>query len=283
MPRSRRNNDNVISPLELSIIKNWIIFKHKHFQYLLQYLLFFISSFCSIWSKQSKIADFEPKHWIIIFVSPILLTAFTYIKDNPFNKRNLEKLLNHRVIFEITGSGIADIRDVIYKTNTRPKNYIKDSLTRIQHIVELTLKEKQVPTGDISVNFMERKDNKLTIIEFDLQTTRHEYISLDIDPENPKPGGPKAVVTKKIDYVHNTGAKNYKEYFTNGRYMSFFSYPILDRNGDIFGVINVDSTLPDQFKNKQYIDDIIKPAIVPIINLLELENCIKTNNHQANG
>jgi hypothetical protein len=280
MPRKRSVESPQLTNTQIIILKICSFVQRNFIKFFLQYLLFAIALFLTTIVK-INIEDFQPINYWIIFGSPVITTGLTYIKDSKFNHEDKKKALQYKTVFEITGAGIADIRDVIYVPNQGSTNYLKDSLNRIRAIVELLKIHHQLPSGTISANFMKKEGNVLKIIEFDLRTEIHEVISLEIDSENPRPGAPRACVTKKPQYVSDVRAANVRQYFTNPRYMSFFSIPIKDRNGEIFGVINVDSSERNGFNNLNFINDIIKPTILPIINLVQLENCIRTNNHHA--
>jgi len=264
-------------PLKLSkgqvVVLTVLSFLEKNFWKLfIQYLLYCVPLFFTILIRESDLKKYSVTEWLIIFLSPVILTTCTFLKENFFNKSKKEELIDNRVIFETTSQAIFDIREVLYHIDHREMNYLKESLARIQRIIELKLKQNDISVGEISVNFMEKQGDCLKIKEIDVKTSRHDTGVLPLTQR--QPGAPQAYLDNKIKYINNTNARNYKEFFKNKRYNSLFSIPVCDSSKCVFGVINVDSSEKDQFVNLEFITETLKPSIEPIIYLIELNHFI---------
>lgn len=277
-------NSNIATEDDSPSFRNTIVIlladiKRDWKKYSLKAFILGAGFFISLVVKDPKNYSFQWDHLYIIVGGALIISILTFFVDNYFDKSYIGKILVHRFAFEITSTAISHIKDSLFHTNHRPQNYLKNSLICIQRITGMILKEYSIKDGYISVNFMRKDGNLLVTEEWDgAQTPEHIDRELPIDVDNPLPGAPQAVVDHQIHYIDNTESKRYKKYFNNPRYKSFFSYPVLDSYGNVIGVINVDSDKKDQFLKSNFIKNTIKPAIEPIVTLLELENCIKTNN-----
>lgn len=73
--------------------------------------------------------------------------------------------------------------------------------------------------------------------------------------------------------VYIDDIKNFGDAFrTDAPYRSIISIPIMSRdNKKVFGILNIDSTIPSQFVSIDYISKAIRPILSPLIALLRLE------------
>lgn len=211
-----------------------------------------------------------------VLLGVVIITMINIIIDNFYERGVLGKVLIHRFAFSIMSGAITQLKTTIFRTNQSQINNLQDMLLRIQKVVVMILKEYSIKDGYISVNYMKRDGNKLVIEEWDgAKTVDHIGIDLYVDINNPLCGAPSACVKKSVQYINNTESKSYREYFHNNRYKSFFSLPVLNSQQDVIGVINVDSDRKNQFKNKSFIIETIKPVIEPIVTLIEFNEWLQ--------
>jgi hypothetical protein len=179
------------------------------------------------------------------------------------------------LIFTTTAKAIEKINNVIQSPDFGNNEYKKEILNYLHRITELVLEVNNVTCGNISTNIMELIDGKLQIIEFDLETTdRVKKVDLSIDPSQNKPGAPKAYNTKEVTYISDTDARDVKEHFIGKPYKCILSIPVIDQDKDVIAIINIDSSLKNQFKNIDFYYSKMESVITPLLSLIKLERMI---------
>lgn len=282
MPRHRKkqNSQKDIGRLLLLI---WDLLGELGKRFIFTFLVFAATFFFNNLIREKTLNAITPLEWWINLFGPIVLTAFTYFKEEKAKATTKNNLFDHKVIFEMTSSAIQKVFNLIGQNNhNNNENYLKDQLQYLQKTVEIILKEHNIDRGIISSNCMIATGNNLALESFDCDSIKRKKITLPIDQNRILPGAPEAFIKGEVVYVPDIRSNSISHHFPkNSNYLSFFSIPISDIHGNIFAVLNIDSTKKNQFKNIGFINNKIIPAITPIISLIQLEHDIadkiKTN------
>jgi len=279
----KKNRSNLINNL-LKLLYKFII------NYVPVFSIFFVSLIleCKFHREvgeltwRSALQNLKIDSWIIIFVAPIVIIIFNSLQQK---KKLGKKIIHHLIIYRLMGSAI---NDLIKKTpwiknsvGRIKKHYRREYriqlLTRIAKAIEIIIREAGVEVGQIGANYMIVDKDSMTLI-WDTDTPSYAYRenkSLPINQNFPLPGAPSAYITATPVYINNTLSPEMRQYFDKyNDYRSRISYPIIDESNIVYAVVNIDSTVSDQFISREFVGDYITPIIQPFMDLFYLKRKI---------
>lgn len=209
-----------------------------------------------------------------VVVGGLVLLTITYFREYFSDRKKNRLLKDEKIIYNCIEGAIHELIELKNTYNKHDPNYIYQILRYIEKIIDIVLRSEGLVPGDICVNLMIREGDpdKLVLKCFGTFMPGRDKPTLLINKENPLPGAPEACVMRKTIYIDDIKSDKYKEYFKKVYpFQSIISIPIYKDDEDVVGIINIDSTLPDQFLSSDFIARKIVPKINPLIMLFLFE------------
>lgn len=204
----------------------------------------------------------------------ILLVVFTYLRQLLISRRKEVALRDQKLIYDCFGGAIERLIEVKRESESDGKWFVSDILVYFEKVVGLVLKNDGIRSGELCANLMLKRTNplRLSLVYFGTALGGREKLDIQIDARNRRPGAPEAFDTGKVAYIDNTMGRKYKRFFDENKpYRSILSIPICNLKSVVFSVLNIDSSLPDQFISTDYISKRILPVINPFISIIQLQ------------
>jgi hypothetical protein len=205
----------------------------------------------------------------------ICIQILSFIKDRIIlSKKEKEVNAFRTTIYNCFAGAIEQLGRIRKEPMAQRNQFITEILKHIEKVVFTTLRDEDVLTGDLCVNYMRYfpDTKRLKLERFGNFVKGRTYRELEVDENCPDPGAPNAAIKKKVVYIDDTQSSIYSDYFHETTpYRSIISTPLKDTNGNVFGIINIDSDRPNQFVDQEFITERIIPVINPLTSLLELE------------
>lgn len=247
---------------------------------LIKFVLLFIGSFffyytpiyLSIRLTLTEGTKFTFFQWWSSALAAFVMVVLNYFWDIFRDKRKNKKIENDKIVYDLIGGAIQELHDIKSNKPNENGHYIDEILVFIEKVVFTILHSSGTLCGILCVNYMEKEEDHLKLIKFATKFQDRDKPNIPLDEENPLPGAPEAWVYKTPIYVNDIDSPKYKEYFKGSfKFKSFISIPVMN-DGIVFGVINIDSTIKDQFGNDDYIVKKILPKINPLLLLFVFES-----------
>lgn len=239
---------------------------------LLYLLIFLLPVYLSISPKDGTV---HFNNWKTLIVCAIAYLAANYFVNNLGDSRNKKIITSEEITFKCISGAIEQLSQADKFDASHHKLYVIEALKYIESVTQIMVKQLGYPEGTICANLMVKKEgcNQLGLKYFGTFLDGRDYKKvLDINENKPDPGAPEAFVSRRPVYIANVHAPELNGYFKNPiNYHSILSIPIIGKDNNVLGIINVDSTIKDQFGSEDVIEKIIIPKIKPFIKLIKLE------------
>lgn len=265
----------------------WIRKEHSvSYWSMLKFILFFFVHYFFFWvpiylSVRLTVPDgtiFSSSRWWSISSGAFALVVINYFWDNYRDRAKNKTIESDKIIYDCIGGAIQELHEINSNNPSGYEHYIDEILVYVEKVIIAVLKSTGVPCGTLCVNFMVQNGDSLKLTKFATKYQDRDKPEIKLDLELPLPGAPEAWVLKKTIYINDIDSQKYKEYFKdNYKFKSFISIPVLN-NKDVFGIINIDSNIKDQFVSDDYISKKIMTKINPLLLLFAFEDeLFKTN------
>lgn len=217
-------------------------------------------------------------HWALELLIIAVGCAIVLILDDIVEKKksfeiSLKLDLQYAIAFDLASKATHNLADIV-QAGVKNISYNRDILTYISRSVALILSESSAEVGQISTNVMLPINNYLTIVLFDTNWAHRSYLRLFIPSSKKKLfGARKAYKKGQIAYVPDTSRLIYGNQFNGKPYRSFISIPVFeneDDTGQVIAIINIDSSIENQFVNISAFKSKILRAITPLITVVRV-------------
>lgn len=253
------------------------------FIFLRRFLLFYVPIYLSIRLTLPGGTPFSLTQWWASVFGSIMLVFISYFEDNSRDRKKNKTIESDKIIYDCIGGAIQELHEIIIHKPKDGKHYIDEILVAIEKVIITIFKGLGRPCGDLCVNLMVKEGNYLVLTKFATKLQDRDKPKILLDENNPLPGAPAAWALKKTIYINNIHSEEYKPFFQGAfKFKSFISIPVLD-DGKVFCIINVDSSMEDQFDSEEFISKKIMTKINPLLLLFVLENeLFKKNKKKVN-
>lgn len=200
---------------------------------------------------------------IALIISLIILITCDYLKDLAKSHKESKKYNPLQAACRQSSITICSLLEAGKFSQTSHTTLIESALKRVEEIVEISLSKSKADGLEISANCMtyttQRKiGGNLKLSHWGTRLAGREPIDIKIDSN--LPGATQAVAKGCISYIKDTQHPKIEEHFKGKTYRSIVSIP-LRKGGKIVGVVNIDSTEANLFKNEKLFEKTIIPLI----------------------
>jgi len=210
---------------------------------------------------------------LITIAAVILITALTEIIENK-QRSNIQAELDpqYELTFSYISMSLETILLDVLNSDLQEDSKIEKLLVYIQASIISILKGNSIEVGEICVNLMIQTEDVLRLTHFDIARQDRKYVDIEINRRHP--GAPKAYSRQKLQYVKDTQSNHIRKYFRDKPYRCILSYPLIirsdaTRNNEVYGVLNIDSNLVNQFKSIDFVQSKISSALNPLLSICQ--------------
>ncbi len=237
------------------------------FNFIVVYVIFYLPLYLSIRYTIPPGAKFSYSQWWGSLLGAFILVVFTYFRENLRDKKKNKTIESDKIIYDCIGGAIQELHDIKFNHHEDKNEYLREILIYIEKVIESIFKSSNLNIGTLCVNFMINEDGFLKLTKFATKFQDRNKPKIKLDLKDPLPGAPEAWALKRVIYINDIASDKYKSYFTDDfKFKSFISIPLLNDDA-VFGIINVDSNIKDQFVSDDFISKKIMPKINPILLL----------------
>ncbi len=242
-----------------SIIKFFLLFI-SHF------LFFYLPLYASIRFTLQSETKFTSTQWWAPILLALILVVLNYIWNNIRDKNKNKKIESDKIIYDCIGGAIQELHELEIQDNDG-EHFINEILVYIEKVIEVMLNSAGIEKGTLCVNYMVKDNDNLVLTNFATKFQNRNKPMIPLNIQDPLPGAPEAWVLKKVIYINDIENEKFNPYFKESfNFKSFISIPVFDDN-KIYGIINVDSNLRDQFVSNEFITKRIMTKIGPFLSL----------------
>lgn len=212
---------------------------------------------------------------VLLIIGSVVSVLFQNMIVSESEREALSGLdFQYEVTFELTTQAISDLSEVMGNGTSYDMDKKRQLLHYFERAITGILEENGIVCRDIGVNLMLPVGNVLHLELFAINRPARKPIDLSLNPDLCIPGAPTAFREKKIIYIEDVRAIKYRKYFKDKRYRSVLSFPIFEeeyaQEGEILGILNIDSPGHKQFINMEFVAKKIHPALEPLLTVLSI-------------
>ena len=212
-----------------------------------RFLLFYLPIYLSIRLTVPQGTKLSFTQWWASMLGAFLLVVISYFGDNYRDRVKNKTIESDKIIYDCIGGAIQELHEIKINKALDNNHYIDEILVYIEKVIVSIFKATGTPCGTLCVNFMVKEGNYLVLTKFATKFQDRDKPKILFNENEPLPGAPEAWVFKKTIYINDIENDKYKSYFQGVfKFKSFISIPVLN-NGIVFGIINIDSNIKDQF------------------------------------